>query len=60
MAKVWQNMSFFVHFIWMRHHVYGHHSFTGDTKLDTDMKHARPLIRKWKEDKRILKCMDNL
>ena len=43
----------------MRHHVYAHHSFTGDHKLDPDMKNGRPFIRKWAEEKAIFRWMDN-
>jgi len=51
-------MSLFIHFVWMRHHVYGHHSFTGDVKLDPDMKHGRPFIKKWEGDSKIFKWME--
>lgn len=34
------------HGIWALHHVYGHHSFTGDPMRDPDLIHARPFIRK--------------
>jgi linoleoyl-CoA desaturase len=34
------------HVLWMKHHVYGHHSFTGDPTRDPDLIHARPFIRK--------------
>ncbi|KAG5177126.1 hypothetical protein JKP88DRAFT_170521 [Tribonema minus] len=34
------------HAMWMLHHVYGHHSFTGDPTRDPDLIHARPFIRK--------------
>ncbi len=34
------------HCMWTKHHVYGHHSFTGDPRRDPDIIHARPFIRK--------------
>ncbi|CAM9743159.1 unnamed protein product [Ectocarpus sp. 4 AP-2014] len=34
------------HGLWVMHHVYGHHSFTGDPERDPDLVHARPYLRK--------------
>ncbi|CAM9134782.1 unnamed protein product, partial [Scytosiphon promiscuus] len=34
------------HGLWVMHHVYGHHSFTGDPDRDPDLVHARPYLRK--------------
>ncbi len=34
------------HCMWTKHHVYGHHSFTGDPCRDPDIIHSRPFIRK--------------
>ena len=38
------------HHIWARHHVYAHHSFTGDIRNDPDTKYGRPIFRKHPED----------
>lgn len=38
------------HHIWARHHVYAHHSFTGDIRKDPDTKYGRPIFRKHPED----------
>eukprot|EP00438_Fugacium_kawagutii_P000131 Skav218745 [mRNA] locus=scaffold1346:1013231:1014220:+ [translate_table: standard] len=38
------------HHIWARHHVYAHHSFTGDIHKDPDTKYGRPIFRKHPED----------
>ena len=36
---------------WMKHHCVLHHSFTGDYKLDPDMKHTHPYFKKSTESK---------
>jgi linoleoyl-CoA desaturase len=38
------------HRLWMTHHVYLHHSFTSDHKLDPDTMHLRPFVKKHPED----------
>lgn len=35
--------------IWMQHHVYGHHSYTGINRKDPDMNNARAFLRKHPE-----------
>jgi fatty acid desaturase len=35
--------------IWIKHHSIYHHSFTGNYKLDPDMKHTHPLFKKSEE-----------
>ncbi len=39
------------HQLWKIHHVYRHHSFTNDPKLDPDTMHLRPFVKKHQEDK---------
>ena len=36
---------------WISHHCISHHSFTGDYKLDPDMKHTHPFLKKSIESK---------
>uniref|UniRef100_A0A0G4FKE0 Cytochrome b5 heme-binding domain-containing protein n=1 Tax=Chromera velia CCMP2878 TaxID=1169474 RepID=A0A0G4FKE0_9ALVE len=38
------------HHVWARHHVYGHHSFTGDVAKDPDTRYGRPFFRKHPDD----------
>lgn len=35
--------------IWLRHHVYGHHSYTGVNRRDPDMNNAKVFLRKHPE-----------
>lgn len=55
LSRLWNSLSCWNHYIWLKHHVYGHHSFTGDGKLDPDAKNSRPIFRKYKDDQNILK-----
>eukprot|EP01084_Bolivina_argentea_P166817 289595_1 len=45
-SRVMCSWSLWNHCMWTKHHVYGHHSFTGDPCRDPDLIHARPFIRK--------------
>jgi linoleoyl-CoA desaturase len=54
LESFWNSFSLWNSYIWHLHHVYGHHSFTGDTTYDPDMKHYRPFVKKYKSDKTIL------
>ncbi len=45
-SRIMCSWSLWNHCMWTRHHVYGHHSFTGDPCRDPDLIHARPFIRK--------------
>lgn len=45
-SKVIQCLVLWNHYLWFRHHVYAHHSFTGDTKMDPDVSNYKPFIRK--------------
>jgi linoleoyl-CoA desaturase len=40
--------------IWFYHHVYNHHSFTGQENKDPDLYHLRPFTRKIKTDNKIV------
>jgi fatty acid desaturase len=51
LGKIALNIVLWNETVWFYHHVWGHHSFTGNEKLDPDMKHFRPLIIKFLEDK---------
>ena len=43
---VWCEWNFWPHFSWSRHHVYGHHSYTGIHEKDPDLINAANYIRK--------------
>ncbi len=45
-SRVMCAWSLWNHCMWTKHHVYGHHSFTGDPNKDPDLIHARPFLRK--------------
>eukprot|EP00656_Telonema_subtile_P013742 TRINITY_DN16984_c0_g1_i1.p1 TRINITY_DN16984_c0_g1~~TRINITY_DN16984_c0_g1_i1.p1 ORF type:complete len:679 (-),score=137.71 TRINITY_DN16984_c0_g1_i1:168-2204(-) len=46
LSRVCNASQLWSHDLWARHHVYAHHSYTGDQKNDPDTKHGRPFIRK--------------
>ncbi|CAM9681016.1 unnamed protein product [Chrysoparadoxa australica] len=46
LSRVCNAWTLWNHASWSAHHVYGHHSFTGDAHRDPDIIHARPFIRK--------------
>jgi fatty acid desaturase len=43
---VWNNLNLWPHFVWLRHHVYGHHSYTGVWRQDPDLVNTSNYIRK--------------
>lgn len=43
--------------IWFYHHTYAHHSYTGDEHKDPDMRHLRPVARKYFNDNKILRSV---
>lgn len=45
-SKIIQVITLWNHYLWFRHHVYAHHSFTGDENKDPDVKNYKPLIAK--------------
>jgi fatty acid desaturase len=45
----WNNWNLWNGFIWLRHHVYGHHSYTGIYRKDPDMANATLFFRKTHE-----------
>jgi linoleoyl-CoA desaturase len=51
---LWASFGLWSSYIWHLHHVYGHHSFTGNAIYDPDMKHYRPFAKKYRDDKTIL------
>jgi len=46
LTSSWNAIAFWDAQLWMRHHVYRHHAFTGDLNLDPDVIHFKPFIRK--------------
>jgi len=43
---LWNNWNLWFHFIWLRHHVYAHHSYTGIYRQDPDLVNASLFLRK--------------
>ncbi|KAL6055315.1 heme binding [Balamuthia mandrillaris] len=43
---LWNNWNLWSHFLWLRHHVYGHHSYTGVFRQDPDLVNASSVVRK--------------
>jgi linoleoyl-CoA desaturase len=46
---LWNDWNLWSHFIWLRHHVYGHHSYTGIFRRDPDLVNVSLVIRKTAE-----------
>lgn len=46
LSKVWNMFALWDHRLWHKHHVFRHHSFTGDVEKDPDMRHLMPAFRK--------------
>lgn len=44
--RAWNSLALWDSGKWLYHHTVRHHSFTGDSKLDPDVVHARPIVRK--------------
>ena len=45
-SKVWNSIALWDNQLWIQHHVIRHHAFTGDYKMDPDIIHFKPFIRK--------------
>lgn len=43
---LWSDWNLWSHFIWLRHHVYGHHSYTGIFRRDPDLVNVSLIVRK--------------
>ncbi|KAH9249396.1 hypothetical protein BASA81_012927 [Batrachochytrium salamandrivorans] len=48
--RAWNSLALWDSGKWLFHHTVRHHSFTGDSKLDPDVVHARPIVRKHVEE----------
>jgi fatty acid desaturase len=46
-SEMWNNFGLWNAKIWFYHHVYAHHTFTGDESKDPDVLHYRPFARKY-------------
>lgn len=49
MCRIWNSLSLWDNQIWLKHHCYRHHSYTG-SKYDPDTIHFKPFIRKSTEE----------
>ena len=45
-TDIWNALAFWDSQLWMKHHVFRHHAFTGDNNKDPDVIHFKPYIRK--------------
>ena len=46
LSWMWNTLSCWDYRLWHKHHVFRHHSFTGDTERDPDTVHLTPFLRK--------------
>jgi linoleoyl-CoA desaturase len=46
LTKMWNSFGLWNSKIWFYHHIYHHHSYTGESKKDPDLYHYKPLFRK--------------
>ena len=53
LSKIYNSWSFWLNNLWFVHHVYGHHSFTGNKNKDPDVLHFRPFAKKVDFDKEL-------
>jgi len=60
LARIWNSWGLWNSNIWFYHHVYNHHSFTGQENKDPDLYHLRPFIRKIKSDNKIYRFLLNI
>lgn len=46
---LWSDWNLWSHFLWLRHHTYGHHSYTGIYRRDPDLVNGQIFFRKHNE-----------
>ncbi len=46
LSDTWNSLAFWDSKLWLKHHVFRHHAFTGNKDLDPDIVHFKPFIRK--------------
>jgi len=46
LSNIWNSFSLWEYNLWFSHHGFYHHSYTGNIKLDPDIKFCQPLLRK--------------
>lgn len=46
LSIIWNSFVFWGHWLWLQHHIYGHHSYTGIYLKDPDVVHYLPFLRK--------------
>jgi fatty acid desaturase len=46
---LWSDWNLWSHFLWLRHHTYGHHSYTGVYRRDPDLVNGQLFFRKHSE-----------
>jgi hypothetical protein len=59
-SSIWQGWGLWNSFIWFKHHVYRHHSFTGIFGKDPDIIHFSPFFRKTEKDSKVIKLLGKL
>lgn len=47
---LWSDWNLWSHFLWLRHHTYGHHSYTGVYRRDPDLVNGQLFFRKHNEN----------
>ena len=50
LSDLWNSLALWDGRLWLKHHVFRHHAFTGDQDLDPDIIHFKPFIRKLVEE----------
>tara|TARA_B110001469_G_scaffold83238_1_gene78776 strand:+ start:4879 stop:6120 length:1242 start_codon:yes stop_codon:yes gene_type:complete len=50
LSNIWNSLAFWDGQLWCKHHVFKHHTFTGDKDNDPDIIHFKPFIRKSEEE----------
>ena len=59
-TSIWNGWGLWNSYIWLKHHVYGHHSFTGIFGKDPDIIHGRPVFRKSTSDNKVIRFFSTI
>jgi linoleoyl-CoA desaturase len=55
LSKLYNGFGLWNAALWFYHHVYHHHSFTSEERKDPDLYHLNPLMRKTKNETKVIK-----